>query len=80
MEKIQTFVSLAGTLSFSQTADDLYTSQSTVSKHIAALEKELGMKLFDRSSRQVSLTKEGEYLLPFARQVVESSRRFDQAV
>lgn len=51
LDKIQAFVSLAGNLNFSRTADELYTSQSTVSKHIAALEKWVGMKLFERSSR-----------------------------
>ncbi|EGD26364.1 glycine cleavage system transcriptional activator [Lactobacillus delbrueckii subsp. lactis DSM 20072] len=39
LDKIRAFVSLAGNLNFSRTADELYTSQSTVSKHIAALEK-----------------------------------------
>lgn len=80
LDKIQAFVSLAGSLSFSRTADELYTSQSTVSKHIAALEKEVGMKLFERSSRRVRLTREGEYLLPYAQRLLADSRQFDQAV
>ena len=80
LDKIQAFVSLAASLSFSQTAEELYTSQSTVSKHIAALEKEIGMKLFERSSRRVRLTREGEYLLPYAQRLLADSRQFDQAV
>lgn len=80
LDKIQAFVSLAGSLSFSRTADELYTSQSTVSKHIAALEKEVGMKLFERSSRRVRLTREGEYLLPYAQRLLADSRQFDQVV
>lgn len=80
LDKIQAFVSLAFSLNFSQTADELYTSQSTVSKHIAALEKEIGMKLFERSSRRVRLTREGEYLLPYAQRLLADSQQFDQAV
>lgn len=80
LDKIQAFVSLAFSLSFSQTADELYTSQSTVSKHIAALEKEIGMKLFERSSRRVRLTREGEYLLPYAQRLLADSQQFDLAV
>jgi len=80
LDKIQAFVSLAASLSFSQTADELYTSQSTVSKHIAALEKEIGMKLFERSSRRVRLTREGEYLLPYAQRLLADSQQFAQAV
>lgn len=37
------------------------------------------MKLFERSSRRVRLTREGEYLLPYAQRLLANSRQFDQA-
>ncbi|WP_375648079.1 hypothetical protein [Lactobacillus delbrueckii] len=37
------------------------------------------MKLFERSSRRVRLTREGEYLLPYAQRLLADSRQFDQA-
>lgn len=56
INKLKTFIDLAHTLSFSATAANLYTEQSTVSKHIHSLEKELGMSLFDRNNRHVHLS------------------------
>jgi DNA-binding transcriptional LysR family regulator len=58
--KINCFLSLAETLSFTNTAKSLYISQQGVSKNIASLEKELGFPLFIRTSRYVSLTEEGK--------------------
>ncbi|MGN1407627.1 LysR family transcriptional regulator [Lactobacillus sp.] len=70
ISKLQTFVSLAKTLSFSQSADELFLTQGTVSKQIASLEKELGLKLFARNNRSVRLTKAGHCLLPYAQQEI----------
>lgn len=56
---LQTFSTLADTLSFSRTAELLYLSHSTVSKHIAALENELGVPLLKRNTRSVELTRAG---------------------
>lgn len=55
INKLRAFVDLAKTLSFSETAENLYTSQSTISKQIKGLEKELGETLFDRSNKKVIL-------------------------
>jgi DNA-binding transcriptional LysR family regulator len=54
------FVNVAEKLNFSDAADDLFMSQATLSKHIAAMEEELGCKLFDRSTHQVALTESGK--------------------
>lgn len=66
---IREFVILAETQSFSETADRLFLSQSTISKHIKKIEDELGVELFVRSSRTVRLTMEGERFLKTACQV-----------
>lgn len=57
--KLQVFCSLAETLSFTSTAKELYLSQQTVSRLISELEDEIGIKLFERSSRYVKLTAAG---------------------
>lgn len=54
------FLHLAKTLNFTKTATELYISQPTLSKHVQAMEEELGVPLLVRGSRGVSLTPEGE--------------------
>ncbi len=65
MEYIQEFVKLARCLSFTQTADELFITQPSLSRHLAAMEEELQLRLIERSTRQVKLTPEGEQLLPY---------------
>lgn len=66
IRQIQYFLCIVENGSFSAAADELYISQSSLSKQIMALEKELGASLFDRSKRQISLTPAGETLLKYA--------------
>jgi DNA-binding transcriptional LysR family regulator len=54
------FVSVAETLNFSQAAKIHYMAQSAISQQIAALEQELDVKLFERTSRNVQLTPAGK--------------------
>ena len=72
--QIQYVLAVAATGSFSAAADELYISQSSLSKQIIALEKELGMPLFDRSKRKISLTPAGESFLPHAH-VIDAAHR-----
>jgi DNA-binding transcriptional LysR family regulator len=69
IRQIQYFLSIVDTGSFSASADEHYISQSSLSKVILALEKELAVTLFDRSKRKVSLTEAGEAFLRHARQL-----------
>lgn len=55
---------------FAKAARACFVSQSAVSHQIAALERELGVELFDRSTRTVRLTEAGELLLPRAEQML----------
>ncbi len=61
-ELYKVFYYVAKTLSFSEAAASLYISQSAVSQSIKVLERRLGQVLFIRSTKQVSLTTEGEML------------------
>ncbi|MBM7557584.1 LysR family transcriptional regulator [Halanaerobacter jeridensis] len=61
-ELYKVFYHVANHLSFSKAAEKLYISQSAVSQSIKTLEEELDTKLFIRSTKQVTLTKEGKTL------------------
>ena len=66
LKQIRYFLAIVEVGSFSVAADELYISQSSLSKQISALEKELGVRLFDRSKRQIALTAAGEACLKHA--------------
>ncbi|MCC8079386.1 MAG: LysR family transcriptional regulator [Oscillospiraceae bacterium] len=57
--KIRCFMAVAASLSFSKAADNVYKTQSVVSRQISALEDELGIQLFERRARSVTLTPAG---------------------
>lgn len=70
-DQLLAFLTVADYLNFSRAAEALYISQPTLSKQIIRLENELGVPLFIRSRRSVSLTPQGRKILPIARHIVE---------
>jgi len=64
--QLEYFLAVARSRKFYRAAEDSYVSQSSLSKQIKALEEELGVDLFVRSSAGVSLTPAGELFLGFA--------------
>ena len=72
-ERCREFVVLAQTCNYLQAADQLFISQSSLSKHIKALERELGVELFNRTTRRVQLTEHGRVFLPFARKLASTA-------
>lgn len=68
---MQEFIVLAETCSFQEAAERLYISSSSLSKHVKAMEEELNVPLFDRSTRSVKLNKYGETFYEYARQMVK---------
>lgn len=58
--QIITILSLGETLNFTETAGKLFLSQSTVTRQVQSVEKELGLALFERSNARVSLTPSGK--------------------
>lgn len=64
------FVTIAQELNMSRAAELLNVSQPALSRQIADLEDELGVKLFRREHRHLALTQEGHYLLGRAQQIV----------
>lgn len=69
--KLEQFLLLAELQNMSKTAEILYISQSALSQSIRSLEKELGCELFLREKKRLILNRNGEFLLPQAREIVE---------
>ena len=70
--QLRLFVSAANTLNFSRTAEQFFISQPAVTHSIKILEASLGVKLFDRTSRKITLTAEGLEFLPYAVRALET--------
>ncbi|MBW3544811.1 MAG: LysR family transcriptional regulator, partial [Bacteroidetes bacterium] len=62
LQQIKYFLALAQELHFWHTAEKMFITQSALSRQIKALEDELGVKLFERSKRNVKLTEAGAFL------------------
>lgn len=75
-KQIQCFVAAAETLNFTTAAERMYLSQPSLSRHIQNLEDELGLQLFIRDRKHVTLTPSGLHLLPVAREICAASARF----
>jgi len=70
LKQIRAFVAVAAEASFTQAASTLHVTQSTLTSSIKALEDEVGMQMFDRSTRAVVLTRQGSMFLPAAQRIL----------
>jgi DNA-binding transcriptional LysR family regulator len=77
---METFARVAEARSFSTAARRLGLSKGAVSKAIAALEEELGSRLLNRSTRNVTLTEAGEVFLRSCQNIVAEAERAERAV
>lgn len=71
IEQMREFVILAEERNYLVAADMLYSTQATLSRHIMAMEKELGFPLFTRSTKKIELTQEGGRFLVYARRAMK---------
>ena len=78
-KKMRVFLATAEAGSFSRAARQLSLSQSVVSFHIKALEQDLGVDLFRRQGRSISLTPEGQLLFEKGRKLAQEARRLEDA-
>ncbi len=80
LRELRFFVAVAEELNFSRAAERCHVAQPPLSRAIAALEHNLGTPLFNRNTRQVSLTAAGQALLEPARQTLHAAQRARTAV
>jgi DNA-binding transcriptional LysR family regulator len=80
VDAVRTFVAAVDAGQFQEAAVALSVTQQAVSKRIAALEKELGVRLFTRTARGVEPTVDGQAFLPHARELVRVAERADASV
>lgn len=71
LTQIKYFLELAKREHISATADFLEISQPALSKSIMSLEKEIGVKLFDRKGKRIQLNQHGRYFLNYAQKALE---------
>ncbi|TDX02600.1 DNA-binding transcriptional LysR family regulator [Kribbella sp. VKM Ac-2566] len=75
LQQLRYVVAVAETNNFTRAAERCLVVQSALSHQIARLERELGARLFDRTSRRVRLTPAGTAFLPAARQCLDAAER-----
>lgn len=80
LDAVRTFVAAADSGQFQEAADTLSITQQAVSKRIAALEKDLAVRLFTRTARGTKLTIDGQAFLPHARELLRVAERADASV
>ena len=80
LSALQAFVAVAQNASFSHAAEQLFVSQSAISKRIAQLETDIKAQLFDRIGRKVALTEAGHALLPRAQRLLNDAKELQRVV
>ena len=78
-DRYEIFLKVCETGSFSKAAEALNYTQSGISQMMAGLEEELGVQLFARINRGVTLTDNGTRLLPYVRELANQKNRLRQA-
>lgn len=78
LQQLKYIVTVAETGTFSEAAKLLFLSQPSLTKSIKELEKEMSITIFDRTNRGVSVSKEGEIFLGYARQVLDQAALLEE--
>ena len=79
IRQLRVFTEVAKHLSFARAAEVLHLSPPAVTMQVKELESHVGMPLFERHGRQVSLTTVGEYMLVYARRIISTLKDAEDA-
>ena len=74
LRHLRYFMTVAQQQSFTKAAEKLFTAQPSLSQQIKDLEQEVGVNLFERSSRKIQLTDEGKAFLIYAEKALENAK------
>jgi len=80
LRQLRSFVAAARHLSFARAAEELHLTAPAVSMQIRELETALGLPVFERTGRAVTLTTTGEYLLVYARRVLNTLKEAEDTI
>ena len=75
IKEIQCFVACAQTGSFSKAAEELFTTQSSISKIMKAMEEKMGVILFERLSKGIRMTPEARQVYPYALMILDNLQK-----
>ena len=80
LRQLNAFLTISKLQNFTAAANELGYAQSTVTTQIKLLEEELGVRLFERMGKSISLTYEGTKLIPYAKQMLKLDNDIRTAV
>lgn len=78
LNQLKYLVTIARCGTLKEAANELYISQPSLTKSVRELEKEMGITIFDRTNKGVTVSKDGEIFLGYARQVLEQVDLIDE--
>ena len=78
LQQLKYVTTIANIGSISEAAKRLFVSQQSLNKAIKELEKEMGITIFDRTNKGITVSKEGERFLGYARQVLEQAALLEE--
>lgn len=79
LKQLEAFVKIANNRSFTLAAKELFITQPTVSAYINNLEEELGVRLFDRTTKEVELSDEGDRIYLYAKEMLELAAKIQNS-
>ena len=80
LTQLQYTLAVAEQGNFTQAAEKCFVTQPTLSMQVQKLEEELGVKLFNRNTKPISLTAIGEKIIEQAKMILKEAKRMDDIV
>ena len=77
LQQLKYIVTVAQTGTITEAAGKLYISQPSLTNAIHELEKEMNITIFNRTNKGISVSKEGEEFLSYARQILDQAAIFE---